>query len=48
MLVEKVSSITNAPRARSVLLFAIPMRNTTSSSDPNTMNGLRRPHFVTA
>ena len=36
-------SVMNAAIVSSVLLEAIPMRNTTSSVDPMKMYGLRRP-----
>ena len=48
MFVLTESSATNAASASSVLEYAIPSRNRTSSRDPTTMNGLRRPQRVTA
>ena len=48
MLVETLSSRTAAASISSVFDVAIAYRNTRSSSEPNAMKGLRRPHRVTA
>ena len=47
MLVLTASSSMKAASMRTELPMAIPIRNTTSSSDPKTMYGLRRPQRET-